>query len=532
MTEPWWQAGVIYQIYPRSFQDTNNDGIGDLGGIERRLDYLVSLGVDAIWISPIYPSPMVDFGYDVAAYCDVDPRFGTLADFDGLLTQAHRRRLKVLLDFVPNHTSDRHPWFVESRAARASQKRSWYIWRDPAADGGPPNNWISDFGGSAWEWDRTTGQYYYHAFLKEQPDLNWRHPDVQAAMYDVMRFWFDRGVDGFRIDVLWHMLKAADFPDNPPNPAYRPEMGEMHRLLQLHSTDQPEVHRIATEMREIADSYGAMGQGKRVLLGEIYLPVDRLMRYYGGERPGVHLPLNFQLIDTPWEARALATLITNYESLLPLDGWPNWVLGNHDRPRVAAKRGQAQARVAAVLLLTLRGTPTLYYGDELGLSDVAIEPSKVRDPRELREPGLGLGRDPMRTPMPWDASENAGFTTARPWLPLNADWPTRNVARMTEESQSILTLYRRLLALRRDCLALSIGDFVLLNVEDEILVYERRYDAERLIVALNLGGQPHRLHLPDWARDSRLLLSTAQDATPVEGGAVLLRSNEAVVLEA
>jgi len=532
MTEPWWQAGVIYQIYPRSFQDTNNDGIGDLGGIERRLDYLVSLGVDAIWISPIYPSPMVDFGYDVAAYCDVDPRFGTLADFDGLLTQAHRRRLKVLLDFVPNHTSDRHPWFVESRAARASQKRSWYIWRDPAADGGPPNNWISDFGGSAWEWDRTTGQYYYHAFLKEQPDLNWRHPDVQAAMYDVMRFWFDRGVDGFRIDVLWHMLKAADFPDNPPNPAYRPEMGEMHRLLQLHSTDQPEVHRIATEMREIADSYGAMGQGKRVLLGEIYLPVDRLMRYYGGERPGVHLPLNFQLIDTPWEARALATLITNYESLLPLDGWPNWVLGNHDRPRVAANRGHAQARVAAVLLLTLRGTPTLYYGDELGLSDVAIEPSKVRDPRELREPGLGLGRDPMRTPMPWDASENAGFTTAKPWLPLNADWPTRNVARMTEESQSILTLYRRLLALRRDCPALSIGDFVLLNVEDEILAYERRYDAERLIVALNLGGQPHRLQLPDWARDSRLLLSTARDPAPVEGGAVLLRSNEAVVLKA
>jgi len=475
---------------------------------------------------------MVDFGYDVAAYCDVDPRFGTLADFDGLLTQAHRRRLKVLLDFVPNHTSDRHPWFVESRAARASQKRSWYIWRDPAADGGPPNNWISDFGGSAWEWDRTTGQYYYHAFLKEQPDLNWRHPDVQAAMYDVMRFWFDRGVDGFRIDVLWHMLKAADFPDNPPNPAYRPEMGEMHRLLQLHSTDQPEVHRIATEMREIADSYGAMGQGKRVLLGEIYLPVDRLMRYYGGERPGVHLPLNFQLIDTPWEARALATLITNYESLLPLDGWPNWVLGNHDRPRVAANRGHAQARVAAVLLLTLRGTPTLYYGDELGLSDVAIEPSKVRDPRELREPGLGLGRDPMRTPMPWDASENAGFTTAKPWLPLNADWPTRNVARMTEESQSILTLYRRLLALRRDCLALSIGDFVLLNVEDEILAYERRHDAERLIMALNLGGRPHRLLLPDWARGSRLLLSTVDDAALVGGDTLLLRSNEGVILKA
>jgi alpha-glucosidase len=532
MTAPWWQAGVIYQIYPRSFQDTNDDGIGDLRGIERRLDYLVSLGVDAIWISPIYPSPMVDFGYDVADYCDVDPRFGTLADFDGLLTQAHRRGLKVLLDFVPNHTSDRHPWFVESRASRENQKRNWYIWRDPAADGGPPNNWISDFGGSAWERDEITGQYYYHAFLKEQPDLNWRHPDVQAAMYDVMRFWFDRGVDGFRIDVLWHLLKAADFPDNPPNSAYRSGMGEMHRLLQLHSTDQPEVHRIAAEMREIADSYRARGQGERVLIGEIYLPVDRLMHYYGGERAGVHLPLNFQLIETLWEARSLAKLITRYEAALPPGGWPNWVLGNHDRPRVATRRGQAQARVAAVLLLTLRGTPTLYYGDELGLSDVAIESSEVRDPRELREPGLALGRDPVRTPMPWDTSENAGFTAAKPWLPLNADWPTRNVARMTEQSRSILTLYRRLLALRRDCPALSIGDFLLLNGEDEILAYARRSDAERLIVALNFGEHPHRLQLPDWARGSRLLLSTDEDATLVEAGAVLLRSNEAVVLRA
>ena len=382
---------MIYQIYPRSFQDTNGDGIGDLKGIERRLDYLASLGVDAIWISPIYPSPMADFGYDVADYCGVDPRFGTLADFDDLLAQAHARGLKVLLDFVPNHTSDRHPWFVESRSSRDNPKRDWYIWRDPAPDGGPPNNWISDFGGSAWEWDEATGQYYYHAFLKEQPDLNWRNPAVQAAMYDVMRFWFDRGVDGFRIDVLWHMIKAADFPDNPPNPAYQPAMGDMHRVLQLHSTDQPEVHEIAADMRAIADSYGAEGRGERVLIGEIYLPVDRLMHYYGRERAGVHLPFNFQLVDAPWEARALATLIADYEAALPPGGWPNWVLGNHDRPRVAAKRGQAQARVAAMLLLTLRGTPTLYYGDELGLTDVAIPPAEVQDPRELREPGLGLG---------------------------------------------------------------------------------------------------------------------------------------------
>ena len=529
---PWWQKGVIYQIYPRSFQDTNADGIGDLKGIERRLDYLTGLGVDAIWISPIYPSPMADFGYDVADYCDVDSRFGALADFDSLLAQAHARGLKILLDFVPNHTSDRHPWFVESRASRDNPKRDWYIWRDPAPDGGPPNNWISDFGGSAWEWDKATGQYYYHAFLKEQPDLNWRHPAVQAAMGDVMRFWFDRGVDGLRIDVLWHLVKAADFPDNPPNPAYQPAMGDMHRVLQLHSTDQPEVHKIAADMRAIADRYGASGRGERVLIGEIYLPVDRLLHYYGRERAEVHLPFNFQLIDAPWEARSLATLIADYEAALPPGAWPNWVLGNHDRPRVAAKRGQAQARVAAMLLLTLRGTPTVYYGDELGLSDVAIPAAQVQDPRELREPGLALGRDPVRTPMPWDGSENAGFTTAKPWLPLHADWPARNVARMAQESHSILALYRRLLAVRRAHPALAIGDFALLDSEGDVLAYERRHGAERLIVALNLGGHSQRLELPDWASDWRVLLSTVADTAPAGHGAVLLRTNEGLILMA
>jgi glycosidase len=269
-----------------------------------------------------------------------------------------------------------------------------------------------------------------------------------------------------------------------------------------------------------------------VLIGEIYLPVDRLMHYYGRERPGVHLPFNFQLIDMTWDARTLAAAITTYEAALPLGGWPNWVLGNHDRPRVATRLGQAQARVAAVLLLTLRGTPTLYYGDELGLSDVGIEPAQVRDPRELREPGLGLGRDPVRTPMPWDGSDNAGFSTAKPWLPLHADWRTRNLARMTDDPQSILTLYRRLLALRREHPALSIGDFVLVTVEDELLVYARRHESQRLLVALNLGERNHRLQLPDWARGGRLLLSTREDAPLAEDGALLLRSNEAVVLEA
>ncbi len=529
MTTPWWQSGVIYQIYPRSFQDTNGDGIGDLKGIARRLDYLASLGIDAIWISPIYPSPMADFGYDVADYCDVDPRFGTLADFDDLLAQAHARGLKVLLDFVPNHTSDRHAWFVESRSSRDASKRDWYLWHDPAPDGGPPNNWISDFGGSAWAWDEATGQYYYHAFLKEQPDLNWRNPAVQAAMHEVMRFWFDRGVDGFRTDVLWHLIKAAGFPDNPPNPAYQPAMGDMHRLLQLHSTDQPEVHALAAEMRAIADSCGLAGLGERVLIGEIYLPVDRLMQYYGQERAGVHLPLNFQLIDAPWQARALADLITGYEAALPPGAWPNWVLGNHDRPRVASKVGRAQARVAAMLLLTLRGTPTLYYGDELGLSDVQMPPAQVQDPRELREPGLGLGRDPVRTPMPWDGNENAGFSTAPPWLPLNVDWPHRNVAGMTE-STSILALYRRLLAVRRAHPALAIGDFALLDSAGDVLAYERRHGTQRLIVALNFGTDAQRLELPGWASNGRPILSTIAEAALIEDGALLLQADEGVIL--
>jgi alpha-glucosidase len=516
---------VVYQIYPRSFQDSDGDGIGDLPGIERRLDYLVELGVDALWLSPIYPSPMADFGYDVADYCDIDPRFGTLADFDRLISAAHARGLRLLLDFVPNHTSNQHPWFLESRSSRDNPKRDWYVWRDPAPAGGPPNNWISDFGGSSWEWDEATGQYYLHAFLKEQPDLNWRNPEVRQAMMDVMRFWFDRGVDGFRIDVLWHMIKAAGFPDNPPNPAFRPGMGQMLTVLQTHSADQPEVHLIAGEMRRIADSF----TGDRLLIGEIYLPLERLMTYYGtAELPGVHLPFNFQLIDAPWSASALHRVIAEYEAALPAGAWPNWVLGNHDRQRVATRVGPAQARVAAMLLLTLRGTPTVYYGDELGLPDTAIPPEKVQDPRELREPGLGLGRDPVRSPMPWDDRPNAGFTTGEPWLPLNLDWAERNAARERADPSSLLNLHRRLLALRRARPALALGDLALLPQVGEVLAFERRRGDDRLLVVLNLGSAPVPYSLP---APGRPLLSTHADLPPVTNGELQLRPDEGVVFD-
>ncbi|CAN5225010.1 alpha-amylase family glycosyl hydrolase [soil metagenome] len=537
MTAQWWQTQTIYQIYPRSFQDSNGDGIGDLPGIQSRLDYLAGLGVGAIWISPIFPSPMADFGYDVADYCDIDPRFGTLADFDALIAAAHTSGLKLLLDFVPNHTSSAHPWFVESRSSRDNPRRDWYLWRDAAPDGGPPNNWISDFGGPAWEWDAATGQYYAHAFLKEQPDLNWRNPDVRAAMLDVLRFWFARGVDGFRIDVLWHMVKHADFPDNPPNPLYVPTMGEMYSVLQHHSTDQPEVHAIAADMRAVADSFGADGR-ERVLIGEIYLPVERLMRYYGAERAEVHLPFNFQLVDAPWHARQLAQMIRDYEQALPPGGWPNWVLGNHDRPRSATRRGPEQARVAAMLLLTLRGTPTLYYGDELGMEDGIIPPDRVQDPRELREPGLGLGRDPVRTPMAWDASSYAGFSTVEPWLPLHPDWPDRNVAREMQDAGSMLTLHRQLLALRRDHACLTIGAFALLEAEGDVLAYVRSHLGERLLVVLNLGDTPQPFLLPDDAPALRPLLSTHRPQpddwpTVFSGGHVItLAPNEGVILAA
>jgi alpha-glucosidase len=506
---PWWESGVVYQIYPRSFQDSDGDGIGDLEGIRQRLDYVAGLGIDAIWLSPIFPSPMADFGYDVADYCNVEPMFGDLAAFDALLAETHRRGLKLLLDFVPNHSSTLHPWFVESRSSRDNPKRDWYIWRDPApdADGeqGPPNNWTSDMGGSAWEFDPATGQYYLHTFLKEQADLNWRNPEVRAAMTEVLRFWFDRGVDGFRIDVLWHCIKAEGLPDNPLNPAFTPDMGEKLKVLQLHSANQPEIHEIAGSFRALADGYG-----DRLLVGEICLPLDQLMTYYGSDKvPGVHLPFNFQLFDAPWEAEVLAKIIGDYEAALPAGGWPNWVLGSHDAPRIAGRLGEAQARVAAMLLLTLRGTPTLYQGDELGIGRVDIPLDRVRDPQDLRQPGLGLGRDGARTPMAWDASPQAGFSSAEPWLPLHHDWPTRNVASQERDDGSMLNLYRRLLELRRRHPALATGDFVLLPSEPDVLQYERRAGGERLLVALNLGSTPRRIRIPADARIAQPLLSTA-----------------------
>ncbi len=396
-TRPWWQPAVVYQVYPRSFQDANGDGIGDLPGITQRLDYLAWLGVDAIWLSPIFRSPMADFGYDVADYMDVDPIFGNLADLDALIAAAHRRDIKVLLDFVPNHTSNLHPWFLESRSSRTNERRDWYIWRDPLPGGGPPNDWQANFGGSAWEWDEATGQYYFHSFLKEQPDLDWRNPAVQAAMLDVLRFWFRRGIDGFRIDVI--QLLAKRYELLPTRPGHKPAWGDLRR-----------VHVPVAAIRRVADEFDG-----RLLIGEIWLPPRQLVTFYGKTLDGLQLPFNFQLITLPWSARRIGAAIARYEALLPDGAWPNWVLGNHDRSRIASRVGAEQARVAAMLLLTLRGTPTLYYGDELGMCDGDIPLEAQRDPEGLRG---GKSRDPERTPMRWDGSPTGGFTR-RPALAAN-----------------------------------------------------------------------------------------------------------------
>jgi alpha-glucosidase len=555
----WWQTGVIYQIYPRSFQDTDGDGVGDLRGILARLDYLIGLGVDAIWISPFYPSPMADFGYDVSNYTGVDPLFGTLDDFDTLLAAAHGKGLRVILDFVPNHSSDQHPWFLESRSSRDNPKRNWYLWHDAAPVGDDwkpasqrvPNNWMSQFGGPAWTWDETTQQFYLHSFLAQQPDLNWRNPDLRAAIFAAMRFWLDRGVDGFRMDVLWLLIKDEFFRDNPPNPTYDEAQHDVTRVLQLHNADQPETHEIVAEMRALLDTYGPTigstvatpapaGASSRVLIGEIYLPLPELVRYYGPspakETPqltGANLPFNFHLILTQWNANAIAEIIRNYESVLPAGAWPNYVLGNHDQSRLASRIGSLQARAAAMLLLTLRGTPTLYYGDELGMKDVPIAPDQVQDPAEKNEPGKGRGRDPERSPMLWVDAPSAGFTTpeAKPWLPLQADWTSTNAVAQSKDQRSMLTLYRRLLSLRRLHDTLHAGGIADVAAEGNILRYRRTALAEGnssdFLILLNLGTEPATA---DCSKGT-VVLTTLLDGegSPVEGP-ILIEAGEGLLI--
>ncbi len=531
---PWWQRATIYQIYPRSFKDTNGDGIGDLNGILEKLDYLEELGIQAIWLSPFYPSPMADFGYDVSDYCDVDPLFGDLATFDALLDAAHLRSIKVIIDWVPNHTSDQHPWFIEARSGRDNPKRDWYIWRDPKPDGSEPNNWGSLFGGPAWTLDRLTGQYYLHQFVKEQPELNWRNPGLRAAMLDTLRFWLKRGVDGFRMDVVGLIIKDKQLRDNPPDPgasADLPANDLFGRQLHVYNDDQDEVHAVIREIRKVLDEFD-----DRCGIGELFGELPRWVRYYGERGDELQLPFNFRLIYKPWQAGAIRRSVDKMEAALPDFAWPNYVLGNHDQPRLASRLGgQPQARLAAMLLLTLRGTPTLYYGDELGLENGIIPPEKIQDPV-----GKNLGpartRDVERTPMQWSSEPYAGFSSLEPWLPVSADYATRNVASQAKDTKSILNLYRQLLHLRRETPALYRGRYETLDAgASDCFIFLREFEGSGCIILLNFSAEAHQVTLPKGMR-GKILLSTYLDR-PGERirketfNGLTLRAHEGLILE-
>jgi alpha-glucosidase len=511
----WWRYGVIYQIYPRSFADADGNGIGDLDGITEHLDHLAghadSLGVDAIWLSPFYKSPMADYGYDVADYRDVDPMFGTLGQFDTLLAEAHRRGLKVIVDFVPNHTSDQHEWFIESRSSRDNPKRDWYVWADPKPDGSPPNNWRSSFAevGPAWTMDETTGQYYLHSFMREQPDLNWWNPEVRDAMDDVLRFWLDRGVDGFRIDVAHRMAKDPELADNPLIEVDAELRGSDRReaLLaasnggeDLRDQDWPEVHEILRRFRRTISEYD-----DRMAVGEVYLlDMPKLVSYYGR---GDELDLchNFVFLHQPWKADAFRAVVEEFEGLLPEGTWPDYFLNNHDHSRVVTRyddggNGRARARVAAMMLLTLRGTPFLYQGEELGMRDGPVPPDRIVDVD---------GRDPERTPMHWDASPGAGFTTGEPWLPIDPEHERVNAAAQRGDATSMLSLYRRLLQLRRGSPALRQGAYAsLTSAPDGVFAYLRTTSDEQLLVALNMTSDPVRFAATPQGAGGQLELST------------------------
>lgn len=514
----WWQKGVIYNLFPLSFQDSNDDGFGDLDGVRARLDYLSWLGVDAIWLGPVFTSPLVDAGYDVSDFCDIDPVFGTLETFDLLLAECHSRGLRVLLDFAPNHTSDQHPWFIESRSSRANPRRDWYVWRDGKADGRPPTNWLDNTQQPSWEWDGTTGQYYYHRFLSSQPDLNLRNADVLEAILDAFRFWLRRGVDGFRIDGATHLVEDELLRDEPDGSLVGGPPGWMDRL---YTTDRPESHEVLAAFRRVVDEFD-----DRVLLGEAVVPVARLMRYYGSEyRPEVHLPINSALMKAePWTARRVEAGIDQFMQYLPKDATPNWQVGSHDVPRTAPRVGQAQGRIAAMLQLLLPGTTFLYYGDEIGLENIQVAANQVRDPYTA----VGRGRDFYRAPMPWTADAGAGFSTAQPWLPLTRDFRYRNVAAQLSDQHSILQLVRRLIGLRHRHNAFQGHAYKALRSEGNVLKFQRGETGHRLLIAANISDKPATV---TDAQVGRIILSTCLDREEAIGGRYDLRADEGVVIE-
>jgi alpha-glucosidase len=510
----WWRDGVIYQIYPRSFSDSNGDGIGDLPGIISRLDYLQTLGVDAIWLSPIYPSPDADFGYDVADYTAIDPRYGTMDDFHRLVEEAHSRNIRVVLDLVLNHTSDRHPWFKAARSSKDNPYHDWYLWQDPKPGNRVPNNWCSCFGGSGWEYVPELGQYYFHMFYKEQPDLNWRNPAVRAAMLDVFRFWLDLGVDGFRLDVFNAYFKDAGFRDNPLALGIR----DFDRLKHVYDCDQPEMMALLGEIRALLDAFP-----ERYAVGETFLGENDECKAAGYCGPNkLHAAFNFVFTNSGWNPTQFLHAIQRWEHVLPEDTWPNYVLSNHDLKRAATRyaRGEDDARlkVAAALLLTLRGTPFLYYGEEIGMRDLHISRSQIQDPIGLRYWPFFIGRDGCRGPMQWDCNPNAGFSTGEPWLPAHPDFSERNVANQMKDPDSLFHFYRRMLQLRKDTPALRQGMFIPLTYEPtSVFAYLRKTADQTVLVALNFSRRKLPLILGSELSGSKWELLFSTHRTSMEG---------------
>ena len=483
--QQWWQHAVFYEIYPRSFADSNNDGIGDLNGITAKLDYLKDLGIDAIWISPCFPSPQVDFGYDVSDYDNIDPMYGTLADFDKLASEAKKRGIHIILDFVVNHSSDQHKWFLDSKSSRTAVHRDWYIWRDGKGDQ-PPNNWTSEFGGSAWTLDSTTNQYYYHYFYAAQPDLNWRNPAVKDAMFDVTRFWYKRGVSGFRLDAVDTLYEDPDLKDNPGAEG-KNAFGDPNQQ-RIYNTKLPELHDALRGLRKIADEYNA------VLIGETWThDIAELNRYYGEGNNEIQLPMDF--LFTKVDKLSADEFRKQIAAVNSASGWPTFVISNHDIVRSYERYGDGVhndqiAKLMAGLYLTLRGTPILYYGEEIGMKTTPpTRKEEVQDPEGRTGWPKEKGRDGERTPMQWDESKNAGFSDAKPWLPVPPSSKTHNVADELKDTDSILSFYKSVLNLRHTNKALLDGSYVPLNENDKnVLTYLRVYKDETVLVALNMTG--------------------------------------------
>lgn len=529
MTRKWWHGAVFYHIYPRSFYDSDNNGTGDLEGVRQKLDYLEWLGVNAIWLSPFYTSPMRDLGYDVADYRNIDPIFGTMGDFDRLVDDIHTRQMKLIIDFVPNHTSSEHHWFKQSLAGKDSPKRDWYIWKDGQSGGLPPNNWLSAFGGSAWQFDKPTGQYYLHTFLKEQPDLNWDNPEVRQAMKDNMRFWLDKGVDGFRVDAVSWLSKDKKFRDDPLNPQYQPgEQDAYWRLIHAFSAEGDELFDYLNEMVDVCVEYG-----EKFMITEAYPETDdeisHYLKYYELLHYNLCAPFNFECISFPWDAGTYRGFIDLFQEALLPGQPPIYNMGNHDKPRLASRIGQQAARTAAVLLLSLPGIPFIYYGDEIGMRDVRIDPKDAEVPTGSTEV---TRRHASRTPLQWSDGPNAGFSRSKPWLPVAPDYERANINIQKREPDSLLNLYRKLLSLRNGSEVLRYGTYRSLSLGHDVFGFVREYDLQRMTILLNFSDKTVDVQSRA-IRGKTILSSVSADAAPMAvSGSLKLQPYEALILSA